>query len=179
VYALASTCSATPAKIEKGWTSQGNVLLSVVLPLFAGAFCLNYTIWQDPDMWTLHLCALAGVTVYTLGHFAGWLVSRAKFGQNSKGAPTLWNVFWALPSGMFLGLGVFALNLFTTRWYEDPVKGKWEDVSWGPPLFVLVFLLAGVCMGLAKAALRNEILEWWERLAGWLLLFAFCGSTLA
>jgi predicted acylesterase/phospholipase RssA len=167
-----TTCAGPPAKMEYGWTSQRCVLTRVVLPLFAGACCLNYTIWREPDAWTLRFCVLSGLAVYAMGHFAGWLASTAMFGRNSKGLPTFWNVFWALPSGALAGIEVYALKLLVAQWVADPLKGKWEAVSWGPPLFVLAFLLAGTLhIGLAKFELRNEIHEWWARLGGWLMLW--------
>jgi hypothetical protein len=173
-----STCAGAPAKMANAWTSQRSVLIRVVLPLFAGAFCLNYTIWRYPDMWTLRFCVLTGLAVYAVGHFAGWLASTAIFGRNSKGIPTLWNAFWAVPSGALAGIEVYALKLLVEHWFEEPVKGKWEAVSWGPPLFVLAFLLAGALhIGLVKFELRNEIHEWWARLGGWLLLWGIFWAT--
>lgn len=167
-----STCAGVPAKTEYAWTSQRSVLICVVLPLFAGAFCLNYTIWRDPDVWTVPFCVMTGLVVYALGHFAGWWASAKIFGRDSKGLPTLWNVFWAVPSGALAGIEVYALRILVEQWFEEPVKGKWEAVSWGPPLFVLAFLFAGALhIGLAKFELRVEIHEWWARLGGWLLLW--------
>lgn len=154
------------------WTSQRNVLLWVVLPLFAGAFCLNYIIFREPDTWRIGYCLTAGLLVYVAGHLIGCLASRLKFGWNTKGLPSFWNVFWALPSGALAGYEIYGLKLFIARWFEDPIEGKWHAASWGPPLFVLAFLLAGALhIGLAKFALRVEIHEWWARLGGWLLLW--------
>jgi len=161
------------------WTSQRCVLIRVVLPLFAGAFCLNYTIFREPDSWNLPLCLFSGLAVYTLGHFAGWLAARATLGWKAKGLPSLWNVFCALPAGALAGWEVYGLKLFVARWFEDPTEGKWHAVSWGPPLFVLAFLIAGgLHIGLAKFALRNEIHEWWARLGGWLLLWSLCWAAI-
>jgi Patatin-like phospholipase len=167
-----TTCAGAPRRMEYPWTSQRSVLIRVVLPLFAGGFCLNYTIWREPNFWTLPLCLMSGLAVYALGHFAGWLAGSKVFGKHSVGIPSLWNVLWAVPSGAFAGIEVYGLRLLMEQWAEDSVKGKWEAVSWGPPLFVLAFLLAGTLhIGLAKFELRNEIHEWWARLGGWLLLW--------
>ena len=122
---------------------------------------------------------LAGLVVYASGHFLGWLASNVKFGWNAKGLPTFWNVLWGLPAGALAGLEIYALTFLTGRWAEDPVKGKWQAVSWGPPLFVLAFLLAGTLhIGLAKFELRNEIHEWWARLGGWLMLWGLFWTAL-
>ena len=173
------TCAGPPAKLENLWTSQRSVLMGVVLPLFAGAFGLNYAIWREPDSWTMPFCVLSGLAVYALGHFFGWFAARVKFGWNTKGLPTFWNVFWALPSGALAGVEIYALGLLVGHWAEEPVRGKWEAVSWGPPLFVAAFLLAGaVHIGLAKFELRNEIHEWWARLGGWLMLWALFWSAI-
>jgi len=83
-----------------------------------------------------------------------------------------------VPSGALAGIEVYALRILVERWFEEPVKGKWEAVSWGPPLFVLAFLLAGALhIGLVKFELRNEIHEWWARLGGWLLLWGIFWAT--
>ncbi len=156
-----------------GWTSQRCVLVLVVLPLFAGAYCLNYTMFRDIRDWRFDVCVWTGLAVYTTGHLVGWLVSKAKFGWNWKGIPAFWNVLWAVPSGVLAGIGVHALKHLVGVWLADPVVGKWEAVTWGPPLFVLVFLLVGTLhIGLAKFALHIESYEWWARLGGWLML---CG----
>jgi hypothetical protein len=161
------------------WTSQRAVLMRVVLPLFAGAFCLNYIMWRDLEDWKLGWCVLAGVVVYTLGHLAGWLVSKAKFGRNWKGVPAFWNIFWAFPSGVLAGIAINALKLVAEIWAKNPTAGKWIAVSWGPPLFVLAFLLVGTLhIGMAKFALRNESYEWWARLGGWLMLWGLFWAAL-
>jgi len=175
-----STCAGTevnsaaqPSKRNTwGWTSQRCVLVLVVLPLFAGAFCLNYTMFRDWHDWKFRFCVLTGFAVYTTGHLVGWLVSKMKFGRKWKGIPTIWNVVWAIPSGVLAGVGVHALKHVVGLWLMDPVAGKWKAVAWGPPLFVLTFLLVGTLhIGLAKFALRIESYEWWARLGGWLMLW--------
>ncbi len=155
-----------------GWTSQRCVLVLVVLPLFAGALCLTYTMFRDWQDWKFHVCVLTGFAVYTTGHLVGWLASKIKFRAKWRGVPTFWNVVWAAPSGLLAGVGVHALKHVVGRWLADPVVGKWEAVAWGPPLFVLTFLLVGTLhIGLAKFALRIESYEWWARLGGWLMLW--------
>ena len=170
-FSTPSSGAANADKLE--WTSQREVLIRVVLPLFAGAFCLNYTMWRDMHDWRFRWCVLAGVLIYTLGHVTGWLISAAKFGRKSKGVPAFRNILWAIPCGVLAGIAAHGLKHFANIWTENPTGGKWEAVSWGPPLFVLAFLLVGTLhIGMAKFALRNESYEWWARLGGWLML---CG----
>jgi predicted acylesterase/phospholipase RssA len=166
-------------KDELDWTSQRAVLIRVVLPLFAGAFCLNYIMWRDFHDWRLRSCVLAAVVVYTLGHFVGWVVSKAKFGLQWKGVPAFWNILWAVPSGVLAGIAVHALKHLAEIWLENPTGGKWMAVCWGPPLLVLGFLLVGTLhIGMAKFALRNESYEWWARLGGWLMLWGLFWAAL-
>jgi predicted acylesterase/phospholipase RssA len=152
---------------------QRGVLLTVVLPLFAGAFLLNYAIWREPSLWTLKFSAVVGAVVYALGHLSGWIVAKIGFRKSTGGTPDFRNVLWAVPSGVFAGVEVYGLRKLVELWSVDSITGRWEAASWGPPLFVVAFLLAGTMhIGLAKFALRNEIQEWWARLGGWLMLWA-------
>ena len=158
---------------QRQFARQRGVLLTVVLPLFAGAFLLNYAIWREPSLWTPRFSVLAGVVVYTLGHFSGWIVSRFCFRKFPGATPSFLNVLWAIPSGVFAGVEIYGLRKLVEFWSVDSLTGRWEAASWGPPLFVVAFLLAGTLhIGLAKFALRNEIQEWWARLGGWLMLWS-------
>ena len=151
------------------------VLVFVVVPLFAGAVLLSYALWSYPAEWTLSFSMVAGVIVYTAGHLAGWTVARIANPGDPQRAPAFSNVLWALPAGIFAGYEVYGLSFIVYRWKAaaDATMGAWHAVSWGTPLIVLAFLLAGTLhIGLAKFALRNEIQEWWARLGGWLLLWA-------
>jgi predicted acylesterase/phospholipase RssA len=171
-----STCSdgKPPAFTRQIW-----VLVSVVLPLFIGAFLLTYAIWEDATQWTLELSVRMGMVVYGLGHFLGWLASRLL----RKDAPADFrNILWAVPSGAFAGIGVHGLALLLAHWSGAEQRiGIWQAVTWGPPLAVLVFLLAGTLhTGLAKFALSFEMHEWWARLGGWLILWSlFWGALFA
>ncbi|HUL14366.1 MAG TPA: patatin-like phospholipase family protein [Terriglobales bacterium] len=158
---------------SRPFARQRGVLLTVVLPLFAGAFLLTYGIWRDPNLWTLQLSVAIGAGVYTLGHLSGWIVSKLSFRDLPGAAPSFLNVLWAVPCGAFAGVEVYGLRRLVEYWSVDSLTGRWEAASWGPPLFVVAFLLAGTLhIGLAKFALRNEIQEWWARLGGWLLLWS-------
>jgi hypothetical protein len=101
-FSTSASGAANADKLE--WTSQREVLIRVVLPLFAGAFCLNYTMWRDMHDWRFRWCVLSGVLIYTLGHVTGWLISAAKFGRKSKGVPAFRNILWAIPCGVLAGI---------------------------------------------------------------------------
>jgi len=157
------------------------VLVFVVVPLFAGAVLLSYALWSYPAEWTLSFSILAGMIVYTAGHLAGWIVARIANPGDPPRAPEFSNVLWALPAGIFAGYEVYGLSFIVYRWKAtvDAAMGAWHAVSWGTPLVVLAFLLAGTLhIGLAKFALRNEMQEWWGRLGGWLMLWALIWSAL-
>jgi predicted acylesterase/phospholipase RssA len=157
------------------------VLVFVVMPLFAGAVLLSYALWSYPAEWTLSFSILAGMIVYTAGHLAGWTIARIANPGDPPRAPEFSNVVWALPAGIFAGYEVYGLSFIVYRWKAaaDPAMGAWHAVSWGTPLVVVAFLLAGTLhTGLAKFALRNEMQEWWARLGGWLMLWALFWSAL-
>jgi patatin-like phospholipase len=167
-----STCSGGE---QRKFAQPKKVLLSVVAPLFGGAVLLSYALWSYPAEWTPFSSIVAGMTVYTAGHLAGWIAARIANAGNPSWAPQFSNVLWALPAGFFAGYEVYALSFIVYRWKANPnyALGVWHAVSWGAPLIVLAFLLAGTLhIGLAKFALRNQMQEWWARLGGWLMLWA-------
>lgn len=172
VVHTSTCCAGTPPK----FTHQPFVLLSVVLPLFVGAFLLTYAVWRVPDAWDLGFSVEMGVLVYGLGHLAGWVVSKA---LRKNAVADFWNVVWAVPAGAFGGVGIYGLARLLKHWSTGSDIGLWHAVSWGPPLAVLVFLLAGTLhTGLAKFALTFEMHEWWARLGGWLLLWSVFWSAI-
>jgi predicted acylesterase/phospholipase RssA len=167
-----STCSGGE---QREFAQPKKVLLFVVAPIFGGAVLLSYALWSYPAEWTPFCSIVAGMTVYTAGHLAGWIAARIANAGNPSWAPQFSNVLWALPAGFFAGYEVYALSFIVYRWKANPnhALGVWHAVSWGAPLIVLAFLLAGTLhIGLAKFALRNQMQEWWARLGGWLMLWA-------
>ena len=173
-----STCS---GEKPRGFAQAKWVLLGVVAPLFGGAVLLSYALWSYPAKWTPQYSMMAGVVVYTAGHLAGWIAARIANLEKPSNAPEFSNVLWALPAGIFAGYEVYGLSFIVYHWKSaaDPVMGVWHAVSWGTPLVVLAFLLAGTLhIGLARFALRNEMQEWWARLGGWLMLWALFWSAL-
>lgn len=171
-----STCA---TRERRDFTKQRDVLIMVVLPLFAGAFLFTYAIWRRPEFWTLKFSVAAGTVVYALGHLLGWLISKLYFGKIRGAVPSFWNVVWALPSGAFAGVEVYGLRLLVNAWEAESLPGKWHAAAWGAPLFIVAFLLAGALhIGLAKFSLTNEVQEWWGRLGGWLMLWAIFWSAL-
>ncbi len=165
----------------KKFTRQKWVLTTVVLPLFAGAFLLNYTIWRQPGLWTLEFSAITGATVYVLGHLLGWASARIVCRQNPGSVPSFRNVLWALPAGAFAGYEVYGLSWLAFYWKSSSESeiGLWHTASWGTPLVVVALLLAGTLhTGLAKFALTFEVHEWWARLGGWLMLWSLSWSAL-
>jgi patatin-like phospholipase len=164
----------------KKFSQQKWVLATVVLPLFAGGFLLNYSIWRTPALWTREFSSVAGAIVYVLGHVLGWVSARIVCRQEPRSVPPFVNVLWALPAGVFAGYEVYGLSCLAYYWNSIPSEmGLWHAASWGTPLVVIAFLLAGTLhTGLAKFALSFEIHEWWARLGGWLMLWALFWSAL-
>jgi patatin-like phospholipase len=164
----------------KKFSQQKWVLITVVLPLFAGAFLLNYSIWRTPALWTPEFSTVAGAAVYVLGHLLGWVTAKIVCRQEPASVPTFLNVLWALPAGIFAGYEVYGLSRLASYWNSISSEiGLWHAASWGAPLVVVAFLLAGTLhTGLAKFALSFEIHEWWARLGGWLMLWSLFWSAL-
>ena len=159
----------------KAFSGQKWVLASVVFPLFAGAFLLNYTLWRRPGMWTLGFSVVSGAVVYVLGHLLGWVSARILCQEEPEGTPEFRNVLWAVPAGMFAGYEVYGLSFLAFYWKSSTQSeiGLWHAASWGTPIAIVALLLAGTLhTGLAKFALSFEMHEWWARLGGWLMLWA-------
>jgi len=52
--------------------------------------------------------------------------------------------------------------------------GNWHNMTFGTPVSILIMLIAGVIhIGLMGRGMSDAHREWWGRLGGWLLLFAF------
>ena len=66
----------------KAFSQQRWVLATVVLPLFAGAFLLNYSIWRRPGMWTPEFSVVAGAAVYGMGQRENRMPCRTKVGAS-------------------------------------------------------------------------------------------------
>jgi Patatin-like phospholipase len=170
VLNTSTCCGAKPRTFAR----EKWVLLLVVATLFGGALLLSYALWSYPAEWTLPFSMLAGVVVYATGHLAGWTTAKLANRGNSLCVPAFSNVLWALPAGLFAGCEIYGLSFILYQWkaWPSPTMGVWSAVSWGTPLIVMAFLLAGTLhIGLAKFALRNEMQEWWARLGGWLMLW--------
>lgn len=81
-------------------------------------------------------------------------------------------LFWAIFAGGLAGFLLWELaRLFNFLFDCHHYSAVTNVVSFGPPLFVLVVLLAGVLhVGLMGEAFVNEKREWWARVAAWLLI---------
>jgi len=166
---------------QREYAREKWVLAGVVVPLFLGAVLLTCALWGYPGEWTLPFSLCVGVIVYTVGHVAGWTAARL---ADSYCTPDFSNVLWAVPAGLFAGYEIYALSFLVYHWKAaaNPAMGAmgiWNTVSWGTPLVVIAFLLAGTLhIGLAKFGLRNEMQEWWARLGGWLTIWAIFWTAL-
>lgn len=184
--ANAARCSlSAPAP---SYTQEIPVLFLVAVPLFGSALLTGLWLWMiSPNsswsLWCLHgatLRAVLGAVVYAGAHTLG-VVARHFINRNAGGAkrdlpPWQWFLVpsFALFAGAFGGLllGLIA-KLFAYWKCQTPASGIWHAVSWGTPLMVVAFLLAGeLHIGLLKFAIRNEEQEWWSRLSGWLMIWS-------
>src|SRR5205823_14699374 len=131
--------------ISKGLRREWGVLQRRVFPLVAGGCLLDCSIWSRPGMWTPEFSVVAGAAVYVLGHLLGWASAKIVCRAEPKSVPPFLNVLWALPAGIFAGYEVYGLSCLAYYWkssmYAD--TGLWHAASWGTPLVVVAFLLAG------------------------------------
>ncbi len=169
------------------YTHEIWVLFFVAVPLFGSALLTGLWLWMSSPnnswkLWCLSgavLWAVLGAAVYAGAHILG-VVARHIVNRNAgvpKRALPPWQWFlvplFALFAGAFGGLLFELISKLFVYWKcQTPASGIWHAVSWGTPLMVVAFLLAGgFHIGLLKFAIRNEEQEWWSRLSGWLMIW--------
>jgi hypothetical protein len=174
---------------------QGSVLLSTVLPLFSSAVLTMFALWLGDscklDKWNPWWWAVAGAIPYCGAHILG-VRSRLKAIQSlvdyerqaneplvelTKDQRRLIPSF-ALLAGGAGGLLLELLNKLFIYW-KFCGRGFPHALTWGPVLFVVMFLLVGALhIGLLKTLIQNEEQEWWARVGGLLLILSAAWTAL-
>jgi hypothetical protein len=172
--------------------SQGSVLILAVLPLFCSAVFTMFSLWlaaTDTKLkiseWSSWKWMMIGGAAYGLAHGLGVIsrflaISSIKREYESKQRPSdpplrltvpQWTLIplFALVAGAVAGLLLELLNKLFVYW-KVCGSGLPHALTWGPFLFVVMFLIVGALhIGLLKTLIQNEEQEWWGRAGGLIL----------
>jgi hypothetical protein len=90
----------------------------------------------------------------------------------------LWRMFTDIVSGAVAGILLCVLLRFGLwPWAES--GRPWDVVGWGPPIFLIIFLLAvSVQVGLRGLTESDEAREWRASMSAWLLIYALLWAGL-
>ena len=177
-------------------SSQGSVLLFAILPLFVSALLTMLALWLAPncdlDKWKVRCWIFGGAIPYGLAHALGVVYrwsSVSALGNSyprpkTEPAPALTGFqvtlipSFALAAGAVGGILLSLLNKLFIYW-KFCGRGFPHALTWGPLLFVSMFLLVGALhIGLLKILIQNEEQEWWGRAGGLLLIISIAWTAL-
>jgi hypothetical protein len=157
---------------EPGLATQGDILIATVVPLLGAIWILVTLLSMSQELWSAQ--ALVGLRVVLIVILVVDLILWA-FKGKMPGKETSRTV-------LYLGLGFhWVISLLASWWVLGKAINYWKDggglyfkvLIFGVPLCALIVLLAGALqVGLAGLLFRNQLREWTDRLAGWLLIFA-------
>jgi hypothetical protein len=150
---------------QKCSRDQGTFLRWCLTPLLGSAFCLT-SYWG----WIVVCREAPGALQFLLfvagAHTVGWLLSLSK----RRLLPAWYDGLVVIASGVAAGAGTWIVA-------RNVPLGSISDprlyVSFAFPLFLAVFLLAGIAyVGLATSHMHDDEREWAARLGAWVLLAA-------
>lgn len=167
------------------FTYQSAVQALIVAPLFLAAALFTYGLGQFLTEWQivehpLYRAPLLGCAVY-FGLWAGALavraIVRASIKTTGNGGPKAWRLLAAAAvTGAICGylFVPFARVLIPADAAPGVAFTKWHVMTFGTPVTVGMMLAAGVLhIGLLGRSMIDEHREWWGRLGGWLMIYAF------
>ena len=182
---LAAGCSVSSEAAPKR-ARQEYVMGFVALPLFVAAILLAGALWINTTDYSWLQWGETGAIVFFLAHVAG-VAARWRYlrrGNPKRGEMTLYQIIFipvfALVSGFVSGLLLLLLQWLFSYWRLcTGGAGLWHAISWGPPMIVVLFLLAGTLhIGLMKFLIPNQEQEWWARMGGLLSLMTIGWAAL-
>jgi hypothetical protein len=168
------------------FTHQWAVQALIVVPLFLSAALFTYglgqflTAWQIVDH-PLYRAPLLGIALY----FGLWVcalavrsIVRASIKSTGNGGPKVWlflataAVTGAIAGYLFVP---FARVLIPAGEVSGTAFTKWHVLTFGTPVAIGMMLAAGVLhIGLMGRGMTDAHREWWGRLGGWMVIYAFC-----
>ncbi|MGB7845505.1 MAG: hypothetical protein WBL63_07805 [Candidatus Acidiferrum sp.] len=168
------------------FTHQAAVQGLIVVPLFISAALFTYGLGQFLTKWQivehpLYRAPILGICLY-FGLWAGALavrsIVRANIKATGNGGPKVWLLLaTAVVTGVIVGyLYVpYARVLIPVGDASGTAFTKWHVMTFGTPLTILMMLLAGLLhIGMMGRGMTDAHREWWGRLGGWLVIYAFC-----
>jgi hypothetical protein len=167
---------------------EKSFLRHCLLPLFGSAVFLT-TLWigirkpggiSKPHHWWFITFILFGVVIHLFG--CAWYVfaSRRKFTANLKAAFS-WEGVGSIALIVLAGAagGIFLWRIADSDFF-DPEKHLDYAVAFGPPLLLLIFVLATAAyIGIASHDSSDADREWWARANGWMLVTAVFWAVLS
>jgi hypothetical protein len=161
------------------------VQVLIVVPLFLSAALFTYGLGQFFGDWEivqepLYRAPMLGIALY-FGLWAGALairsIVRKVIKSTGNGGPKPWLILaTAAVTGTITGylFVPFAKVLIRTFGPEVVPFSNWHLMTFGTPVAIAMMLIAGVLhIGLMGRGMSDAHREWWGRLGGWLVIYAF------
>jgi len=176
-------------RAEKGrrFTTSFAVQILIVLPILLSAGFFAYGIGEWLAAWELanpltpppwHYGPMLGCILY----FALWAVAllvraiwRPRFKRGTDDSPRVWVILLsAAITGLITG---FLFDVIPFAQVLVPIRAEfkiWRAMTFGTPFLVGVMLVTGVLhIGLMGREMVDKHREWWGRLGGLLMIYAF------
>ncbi|MDP1680899.1 MAG: patatin-like phospholipase family protein [Burkholderiales bacterium] len=164
------------------YTRQGWILALVVAPILFSAWFLAYGLYVGSSRlatisnleWIAWGTA-AYLFPWSLGWIAGRWCNRNDPDQLHFGAGRmLWMILYALAAAALGGLLLSVFADWADWLHQYGYSGSWIVSALGTALMLKFFsLTVMVHIGLMGRDFSHESREWWSRLGGWILFFAF------
>lgn len=168
------------------FTHQWAVQALIVIPLFLSGAFFTYGLGQFLTAWQivehpLYRAPILGIALY-FGPWAGALavrsIVRATIKGTGNGGPKVWLLLaTAAVTGAIIGylFVPFARVLIPVGDGAGMAFTKWHVMTFGTPIAIVMILIAGVLhIGLMGRGMTDAHREWWARLGGCLVIYAFC-----
>ncbi len=156
------------------------LISSALITYGCALFLMDWGILDHP----LFRAPLLGVGLYFSLWTGACLIRRIvhyKKKRGSNGPISKLVMFTAALTGILVGylFVPFSYLLIPPPGSHDLTYNNWHIMTYGPPVTILMMLLAGVIhIGLMGRGMSDAHREWWGRLGGWLLLVASCWLAL-
>jgi len=170
------------------FTHQWAVQALIVVPLFVSAALFTYGLGQFLTEWQiveqpLYRAPLLGIALY-FGLWTGALlvrsIVRALIKSAGNGGPKGWTLLaTAAVTGAISGYLFVPFARVLIHGQAGIAFSNWHVMTFGTPVAIGMMLIAGVLhIGLMGRGMTDAHREWWGRLGGWLLIYAFCWFAL-
>jgi predicted acylesterase/phospholipase RssA len=166
------------------FTHQWTVQVLIVMPLFLSCAFLTYGLGNFLSDWQivehpLYRAPLVGVALY----FGLWAFAlavrsavRAAIKSTGNGGPQVWLLLaTAAVTGAISGYLLVPFAKIAFPHAPGVPFSNWHAMTFGTPAAIVIMLISGVLhIGLMGRGMTDAHREWWGRLGGWLLIYAFC-----